>query len=137
MVLLKGEKSKDENYILLLRNYKRKNIVDGNISHIEKKKKTSSTKNAVSYTIILQKWKRRLPHTSNLCGNLLSNNLHLKNVKRRSSERRKIIHIRNSDLPWILLVNMYTGVATMEYSMELLQKAQNRTSFLLLTMFSN
>ena len=55
MVLLKGEKSKDENYILLLRNYKRKNIVDGNISHIEKKKKTSSTKNAVSYTIILQK----------------------------------------------------------------------------------
>ena len=39
VVLLKGEKSKDENYILLLRSYKRKNIVDGNISHIEKKKK--------------------------------------------------------------------------------------------------
>lgn len=39
MVLLKGEKSKDENYILLLRNYKRENIVDGNISHIERKKR--------------------------------------------------------------------------------------------------
>ena len=103
----------------------------------KKKKKTSSTKNGVSYTIILKKWKRKLPHTSNLCGNLLSNNLHWKNIKRHSSERRKIIHIRNSDLPWILLVNMYIGVATMEYSMELLQKAQNRTSFLLLMMFSN
>ena len=39
VVLLKNEKSKDENYILLLRKYKSKNIVDGNISHIERKKK--------------------------------------------------------------------------------------------------
>ena len=109
------------------------------IFHIlrEKKKTLSQNKNAESYTIILQKWKRRLPYTSNLCGNLLSNNLHWKIIKRCSSERRKIIHIRNSDLPWILLVNIYIGVATMEYSMELLHKAQNISNFLLLLMFSN
>ena len=58
-------------------------------------------------------------------------------LKRSSSERRQSIHIRNSNLPSTLLVNMYTGVTTMEYSMELLQKAQNRARFLLLLSFSN
>ena len=108
MVLLKNEKSKDENYILLLRNYKSKNIVDGNISHIQRKKENIINQKCCILHNYSLKMKRRLPHTTNLCGNLLSNNLHWKNIKRSSSERRQSMHIRNSNLPATLLVNMYT-----------------------------